>query len=134
MNALGHQCVDRHVASDDIDPLAQKLRQWSDNPQIELILTTGGTGLGPRDVTPEATAQVISYEIPGITEAMRSETLGKTRMAMLSRAIAGVCNGTLIINLPGSPKGAGECIEVISDVLPHAVEIIAGTDRGDHPN
>ena len=134
MTALGHQCIDRHVASDDIDPLTRKLHQWADDPRIELVLTTGGTGLGPRDVTPEATARVISYEIPGIADAMRTETLAKTRMAMLSRAMAGVCNRTLIINLPGSPKGVAECIEVIGDVLPHAVEVIAGADRGKHPN
>jgi len=134
MTALGHQCIDRHVASDDVDPLTRKLHQWADDPRIELVLTTGGTGLGPRDVTPEATARVISYEIPGIADAMRTETLAKTRMAMLSRAMAGVCNRTLIINLPGSPKGVAECIEVIGDVLPHAVEVIAGADRGKHPN
>ena len=134
MNALGHQCIDRHVASDDVDPLFRKLRQWADDPRINLVLTTGGTGLGPRDVTPEATARVISYEIPGITEAMRFETLGKTRMAMLSRAVAGVGNRTLIVNLPGSPKGVAECIEVIGGVLPHAVDVISGADRGEHPN
>lgn len=134
MEALGHQCIVRHVVSDDADLLAEQMRQWCDDSRIQLILTTGGTGLGPRDVTPEATAQVISYEVPGISETMRAETLVKTRMAMLSRAIAGVRNGTLIVNLPGSPKGVGECIEVISEVLPHAVEIIAGADRGKHPN
>lgn len=134
MNALGHQCIVRQVVSDDADLLAEQMRQWCDDSRIQLILTTGGTGLGPRDVTPEATARVISYEVPGISETMRAETLVKTRMAMLSRAIAGVRNGTLIVNLPGSPKGVGECIEVISEVLPHAVEIIAGADRGKHPN
>ena len=134
MDALGHQCIARQVVSDDADLLAQQLRQWADDSRIQLILTTGGTGLGPRDVTPEATGRVISYEVPGITEAMRAETLAKTRMAMLSRAMAGVRNNTLIINLPGNPKGVGECIEVIGDVLPHAVEIIAGKDRGQHPN
>ena len=134
MNALGHQCIVRQVVSDDADLLAEQMRQWCDDSRIQLILTTGGTGLGPRDVTPEATAQVISYEVSGISETMRAETLVKTRMAMLSRAIAGVRNGTLIVNLPGSPKGVGECIEVISEVLPHAVEIIAGADRGKHPN
>ena len=134
MTALGHRCVARHASSDDIEPLAHQMREWAHNPEIELILTTGGTGLGRRDVTPEATALVIEREVPGISEAIRAETLSKTRMAMISRAIAGVAAGTLIINLPGSPKGSVECIAVISSVLPHAVEIIAGEDRGRHPD
>ncbi len=93
---------------------------------VDLILTTGGTGLGPRDVTPEATIEVIERQIPGIAEAMRIEGLKKTRRAMLSRAVAGVREKTLIINLPGSPKAVKENLEIILGVLPHAIEKIKG--------
>ncbi len=93
---------------------------------VDLILTTGGTGLGPRDVTPEATIEVIEKQIPGIAEAMRIEGLKKTRRAMLSRAVAGVRGKTLIINLPGSPKAVKENLEIILGVLPHAIEKIKG--------
>jgi molybdopterin adenylyltransferase len=93
---------------------------------VDLILTTGGTGLSPRDVTPEATIEVIERQIPGIAEAMRIEGLKKTRRAMLSRAVAGVRGKTLIINLPGSPKAVKETLEIILGVLPHAVEKIKG--------
>ncbi|MFA6055418.1 MAG: MogA/MoaB family molybdenum cofactor biosynthesis protein [Thermodesulfovibrionales bacterium] len=93
---------------------------------VDLILTTGGTGLGPRDVTPEATIEVIEKQIPGIAESMRIEGLKKTRRAMLSRAVAGVRGKTLIINLPGSPKAVKENLEIILGVLPHAIEKIKG--------
>jgi molybdenum cofactor synthesis domain-containing protein len=98
--------------------------------KVDLILTTGGTGLSPRDVTPEATRDVIEREIPGIAEAMRAEGLKKTKNAMLSRAIAGVKGQTLIINLPGSPKAVRENLAVIIDTLSHAIEKIKG-DPGD---
>jgi molybdenum cofactor synthesis domain-containing protein len=94
----------------------------------DLILTTGGTGLSPRDVTPEATREVIQREIPGIAEAMRSEGLKKTPYSMLSRAVAGVRNETLIINLPGSPKAVRENLLAVLDCLPHAIEKIRGSD------
>ncbi len=94
--------------------------------KVDLILTTGGTGLSPRDVTPEATRDVIHREVPGIAEAMRAEGLGKTRNAMLSRAVAGVRGQTLIINLPGSPRAVRENLAAIIDALPHAVEKIKG--------
>ena len=98
--------------------------------KVDLILTTGGTGLSPRDVTPEATRDVIEREIPGIAEAMRAEGLKKTKNAMLSRAIAGVKGQTLIINLPGSPRAVRENLAVIIDMLSHAIEKIKG-DPGD---
>ena len=94
--------------------------------QVDLILTTGGTGLSPRDVTPDATLEVIEREVPGIAEVMRAEGLKKTGRSMLSRAIAGVKGETLIINLPGSPKAVKENLEVILDVIPHAIEKIKG--------
>ncbi|MCX5720187.1 MAG: MogA/MoaB family molybdenum cofactor biosynthesis protein [Nitrospirae bacterium] len=94
--------------------------------KVDLILTTGGTGLSPRDVTPDATLEVIEREVPGISEAMRAEGLKKTRMAMLSRAVAGVKGETLIINLPGSPKAVRENLETILNIIPHAIEKIKG--------
>jgi molybdopterin adenylyltransferase len=100
------------------------LREWSDDKQLNLILTTGGTGLAPRDVTPEATRAVIDREAPGIAEAMRAASLQHTPFGMLSRGIAGTRGSTLIINLPGSPKAVKECLEYILPVLPHAINLL----------
>lgn len=116
------------ILPDEIDLIKNKLLEYAD--KVDLILTTGGTGLSPRDVTPEATKGVIEREIPGIAEAMRMEGLKKTRRAMLSRAVAGVKGKTLIINLPGSPTAVKESLEVILDVIPHAIEKIRG-DMGE---
>lgn len=116
------------ILPDEIDLIKNKLLEYAD--KVDLILTTGGTGLSPRDVTPEATKGVIEREIPGIAEAMRMEGLKKTRRAMLSRAVAGVKGKTLIINLPGSPTAVKESLEVILDVIPHAIEKIKG-DMGE---
>jgi molybdopterin adenylyltransferase len=104
--------------------IKEKLIYYSNN--VDLILTTGGTGLSPRDVTPDATIEVADRIIPGIAEAMRAESMKKTGRAMLSRAVAAVRGRTLIINLPGSPKAVSENLEVLLDVLPHAVEKIKG--------
>ena len=95
---------------------------------MQLIVTTGGTGLGPRDVTPQATLAVIDYEVPGIAEAMRTEGLKHTPMSMISRAVAGVRGKTLIVNLPGSPKGVKENLSAVLPVLEHAIELITGED------
>jgi molybdopterin adenylyltransferase len=103
------------------------LIEWADAGDVDVILTTGGTGLGPRDVTPEATAPILDKLVPGIAEAMRMETFGKTPTAILSRAVAGVRKKCLIVNMPGSPNGVRECMEVILVALVHAVEIITGT-------
>jgi len=112
------------ILPDEKDMIKKKLMEYSN--KVDLILTTGGTGLSPRDVTPEATLEVIDREVPGIAEAMRIEGLKKTKRAMLSRAVAGVRGRTLIINLPGSPKAVKENLEVIMDVIPHAIEKIKG--------
>jgi molybdenum cofactor synthesis domain-containing protein len=126
--------VERYeIVPDDINIISAKLKDWADVVGLDLIITSGGTGLSPRDVTPEAMAKVIDRVVPGIAEAMRMETMKKTPMAMLSRAIAGARGKTLIINLPGSPKGVRECLEVVLPVIPHALDILAGkTFEGAH--
>ncbi len=113
------------IIPDEKDLIKEKLMEYS--KKVDIILTTGGTGLSPRDVTPDATLEVIDREIPGIAEAMRIEGLKKTDRAMLSRAVAGVRENTLIINLPGSPKAIKEGLEIILEVLPHAVEKLKGS-------
>ena len=126
LEEAGATVVARLAVSDDLEPLAEKLRAYAERRDVNLILTTGGTGLSPRDNTPEATRAVIEREAPGLAEAMRAETLKKTPTAMLSRGVCGVRAGALIVNLPGSPKGVRECFEVIRPVLGHAVRILAG--------
>lgn len=133
MTDHGHNVTRRALEPDDQARLSTRLQEWINDPQVQLILTTGGTGLSPRDVMPEATLDVVDYQVPGIAEAMRAESLKITNMAMLSRAVAGVANRTLIINLPGNPKGAIETLEVVLPVIPHAVDIIQDTHSGDHP-
>ena len=123
------EIVSRSIVSDDRSGIERALRLLSADPGINLILTTGGTGFGPRDNTPEATREVIEREAPGIAEAMRRETAAKTPLAILSRGVCGITDGTLIINLPGSPKAVEECFEVIRPILVHAVELIAGKTR-----
>lgn len=123
---IGAQIVDRKILSDDLDPLVQSLKDYADRDDVNLIVTTGGTGLGPRDNTPEATKQVIEREAPGIAEAIRAESRKVTAMAMLSRGVCGVRAGTLIVNLPGSPKAVKESFAVIVPVLSHALDLLAG--------
>jgi molybdenum cofactor synthesis domain-containing protein len=123
---LGAQIVATKILSDDLEPLVESLTDFADRDDVNLIITTGGTGLGPRDNTPEATQHVIEREAPGIAEAIRAESLKATPLAMLSRGICGVRSGTLIVNLPGSPKAVKETFAVIAPVLPHALELIAG--------
>lgn len=123
---LGAQIVETKILSDDLDPLVKCLTDYAQRDDVNLIITTGGTGLGPRDNTPEATQQVIEREAPGIAEAIRVESLKATPMAMLSRAVCGVRSGTLIINLPGSPKAVKESFSVIAPVLSHALDLLAG--------
>lgn len=114
------------VLPDDRETIAARLRELCDRPDLHLVLTTGGTGLAPRDVTPDATRAVVEYEVPGIAEAMRQEGLRHTPTAMLSRAVAGVRSRTLVINLPGSPKGVRESLAVVLPALVHALEKLAG--------
>ena len=123
---LDSDIVNYEVVPDEVDIIRQKLVEWADSSETDVIITTGGTGLGERDVTPEATLAVVDRVVPGFAEAMRAVSLSKTPMAMLSRATAGVRGRSLIINLPGSPKAVRECLEVVLPAIPHAVDIIKG--------
>lgn len=114
----------RTILPDEESAIKAMLIEWSDSGEFDIILTTGGTGFSPRDVTPEATRAVIGRDAPGLAEAMRAAGLTKTPHAMLSRAIAGIRGKTLIVNLPGSPKGAVENLQTILPVLPHAVQLL----------
>lgn len=114
------------IVPDEKEVIAGKLMEWADSGSVDVILTTGGTGLAERDVTPEATLSVINKNAPGFVEAMRAKSLEKTPMAVLSRAVSGLRGKCLIINMPGSPKAVQECLEVIMPAIPHAVEIIKG--------
>jgi molybdopterin adenylyltransferase len=125
-SSVGAQVAKYDIVPDERDLISQRLMEWADAGTLDVVITTGGTGLAERDVTPEATLAIIDRLVPGLSEAMRMETLKKTPLAMLSRAVAGVRNRTLIINLPGSPKGVEECLQVILPALPHAVEVIKG--------
>ena len=118
--------VKYEIVPDEKDVIAAALKDWAESGKVDIILTTGGTGLSKRDVTPEATLSIIDREVPGIAEAMRAKALDKTPTAMLSRAVAGQRGQCLIINLPGSTKAVQECLDVILPALPHAVEIIKG--------
>lgn len=126
LKEMGARIVATEIVPDDLEPLAEKLREYAEREDVNLVVTTGGTGFSPRDNTPEATRAVIQREAPGLSEAMRLETLKSTPLAMVSRGVSGIRNGTLIINLPGSPKAVRESFAVIKPVLSHTISLMAG--------
>ena len=128
-----YQTVRYEVVSDEQETIAQRMVEWAEDPDVDLIVSTGGTGLGQRDVTPEACLSIIDREVPGLAEAMRAETLKFTPMAMLSRSVAGIRGHTLIITLPGSPKGVRETLDVVKAVLPHALDLLKRESVNEHP-
>jgi molybdopterin adenylyltransferase len=127
--ALGWQVISCEAVSDDRDVLENRLAALANSAFVDLVLTTGGTGVGPRDTTPEATSAVCQKILPGLGELMRAKGREKNPRAVLSRAVAGVCKHALIVNLPGSPRGAVESLDVVADLLPHAVEVLRGASH-----
>jgi molybdenum cofactor synthesis domain-containing protein len=130
---LDAEIVEVKIVPDEEDDIAWNLTRFADNVLVDVVLTTGGTGISPRDVTPEATRSVLSFEIPGLPEAMRAASRAALPSAMLSRQAAGVRGRTLVVNLPGSPRGAVECLEAIAAALPHAVAMLRGDAPDAHP-
>jgi molybdenum cofactor synthesis domain-containing protein len=130
LNAIDAQIVASTIVPDDLEPLAETIRAFADRSDVNLVITTGGTGFSPRDNTPEATLAIIERGAPGLSEAMRMETLKQTPMAMISRGVCGIRSGALIINLPGSPKGVRESFAVIQPVLNHAIALLIGSPEG----
>jgi len=126
LSGINVSIVNYTIVPDEKKAIVEKLVRWADEDKLDVVFTTGGTGLTPRDVTPEATLSVVDKIVPGFAEAMRAESLKKTPMAMLSRAVVGTRGKCLIINLPGSPRAVCECLEVILPALPHAVETLKG--------
>jgi len=124
--SIDARIVNYDIVPDEKEIIVEKLVKWVDEDNLDVLITTGGTGLTPRDVTPEATLAVVDRMVPGFAEAMRAESLKKTPLAMLSRAVAGTRGKCLIINLPGSPKAVRECLEVVLPALSHAVETLKG--------
>ncbi|HBB15601.1 MAG: molybdenum cofactor biosynthesis protein [Syntrophus sp. RIFOXYC2_FULL_54_9] len=126
LQAMGMEIIARRIIPDEKEMIRPALIEWSETDKADLIVTTGGTGVSPRDVTPDATREVIEREIPGMAEAMRRQSMLVTPHAMISRALVGIRGRTLIINLPGSPKGARENLNVLLPALAHAIEKIKG--------
>ena len=134
MDGAGHTLVARVMLPDDFDRLTAQITTWCDAGEIDLVITTGGTGLSSRDVMPEGTRGLIDLEIPGMADVMRAESLKVTRMAMISRAVVGARGATLIINLPGSTGGVRDNLGVVMPVIDHAVEVLQDRQSGSHPS
>ena len=129
VSGMGWRIGVEAIVPDEIERIQKTILNWTDEKEIDLVLTTGGTGISPRDVTPEATRGLLEKELPGLMEFVRFQSVRKTPLAVLSRAVAGVRKKSLIFNLPGNPEGAKECLELILDVIPHALAIIQGEDH-----
>ncbi|MGH9947466.1 MAG: MogA/MoaB family molybdenum cofactor biosynthesis protein [Pyrinomonadaceae bacterium] len=129
LSEFGATVMGKWIVSDDLDVIREKLLELCEAGNIDLIITTGGTGFAPRDNTPEATMAVIERETPGIAEAMRRESAKHTPMAMLSRGVCGIRGKTLILNFPGSSKAVAECFEVVRPVLTHSIKLISGDTK-----
>jgi molybdopterin adenylyltransferase len=129
LREAGAEIVERDLVSDDLEPLTELLQQRSEIADVNLVITTGGTGFGPRDNTPEATRATIERDAPGLAEAIRAESLKHTPMGMISRGVCGIRSACLIVNFPGSPKAVRESFAVIKPVLPHVVDLLAGHTR-----
>jgi molybdopterin adenylyltransferase len=133
MDGAGHNLAERVMLPDDFDQLSNQIKTWCDSGKIDVVLTTGGTGLSSRDVMPEVTRDLIDLEIPGMAEAMRAESLKVTKMAMISRAVTGARGSTLVINLPGSTGGVRDNLAIVLPVISHAAEVLQDRQSGDHP-
>lgn len=129
LEAADAQVKESATVPDDRDQIARWLKAWADEDHLDVVLTTGGTGLGPRDVTPEATQDVIDRPVPGVGELLRRATFEQSSTSVLSRGLAGVRGRTLIVNLPGSPRAVRECLAVLLPLLPHAVSMLHGEDH-----
>lgn len=127
------EVVRYEIVTDDKDTISAKLAEWADSGDVDLIVSTGGTGMGRHDVTPEACLAILDKEVPGMAEAMRAETLKFTPMAMISRSVAGIRGSTLIITLPGSTKAVKECLDVVMPVIPHSLELLHREKVDEHP-
>ena len=134
MQDAGHDLVERVILPDDFNELSEQIITWCDTGKADVVVTTGGTGLSIRDVMPEVTRSLIDFEVPGMAEAMRSESLNLTKMSMISRSVVGVRGSTLIINLPGSTAGVRDNLRVVLPVIPHASEVLQGRQSGRHPS
>ena len=133
LRTIGADVTETAVVADERPAIADRLRAWAGSGAIDLVLTTGGTGLAPRDLTPEATLDVAERQVPGIAEVMRETGRKSTHLAAISRAVAVTRGRTLIVNLPGSERGARESLQAILDLLPHAVELLQGDAGEQHP-
>ena len=133
MDGAGYRLAERVMLPDDFEQLSEQIISWCDSGNVDVVLTTGGTGLSSRDVMPEVTRSPIDIEIPGLAEAMRAESLKVIRMAMISRAMAGARGSALVINLPGSTGGVRDNLGVVLPVIEHAVEVLQDRQSGDHP-
>ncbi len=131
--AAGWTVTQKAIVPDDRPTITAQLREWADGANVSMILTTGGTGVGPRDVTPEATLDTVDRLVPGMAEHMRAQTAAVNPMAMTSRQIVGIRGKTLIINLPGSPRAVQECLDVLMPVLPHTLDVLTQPRTDEHP-